>query len=131
MQTIIVSHQSHGPCKEEAASPMSAKGLLLRDRDGTSYFKKWKKRNQIISHFFSAFQLQLDGAELLTQGRKEGREMGDQPKQTPASPGPVSPKEGHVWVATLGQTGSEHFLSVPLCSWMASCGGPGTKKHLP
>lgn len=81
--------------------------------------------------FFSA----LDGANLLTQGvstcagRKGKWEI--TPKRPQHHLGPVPPVEGDVWVVTLGQTGSDHFLSVALCSWMASCGGPGTKKHLP
>lgn len=53
------------------------------------------------------------------------------PNRTQQPLGPVPPREGDVWVATLGQTGSDQFLCVPLCSWTASRGGPGTKKHLP
>lgn len=85
--------------------------------------------------FSSAFQLQLDGANLLTQGvgTCAGREGQWEftPNRTQHHLGPVPPKEGHVWVATWGQTGSDQFISVPLCSWTGSRGGPGTKKHLP
>lgn len=89
-----------------------------------------------LDYFFFFSELFNSSANLLAQGvgtsaGREGGKVGDHPKQDSAPPWTCAPKEGDVWVATLGQAGSDQFLSVPLCSWTASRGGPGTKKHLP
>lgn len=60
-----------------------------------------------------------------------GEGSGRSPQTGLSSTLDLCPKEGDDWVATLGLTGSDQFLSVPLCSWAASRGGPGTEKHLP
>lgn len=105
MQTISISDQSHEPCKQEAASPMSTKGLLLRGRDGTSYLKKMEGDKPDYLTIFSAFQLQWGGANLLIQhggtcaGRKGGK-VGDTPNRAQHHLGPVSPRReclsGHI-----------------------------------
>lgn len=102
---------------------------------GMAQVIKKKKRNgrrqTSLSHNFLSFStpagwFQSSYPEWEGLCREEGREGGRYPKQGSASPWTCA---GNVGVATL--TDSDQFLSVPLCSWMASRGGAGTKKHLP
>lgn len=87
----------------------------------------------IFSHLFNSGWIVPTFLPQVWAPVQEGREGKWEitPNRTQLPLGPVPPREGDVWVATLGQTGSDQFLSVPFCSWTASRGGPGTKKHLP
>lgn len=99
---------------------MSAKGLLFRDRDGTSNFLKWKEISQIISLFFFFFlsfstpagwcQPSYPGCGHLC---RKGGTVGVHPKQDSAPPWTCAPQGG---TCLGGHMGTDWQWSVYLCS---------------